>query len=133
MGVLTGDLERDERVVKITRWLSYSLLGLIVAIFITMCIVTGYCNNRYRALAREYNAVIEQRDSIRRECSRLGSLDCITVNMSLTINNKNALGVTINQGTQISRTMAKYTRDEVLTAMDSLYKERSGNGYFQQE
>lgn len=100
----------------------YTITTVIIIALTIACVALGIKSskvNMYRDTIKEQTAQI---DSLQRKCEELGNMDCITVNTTFEINNKNILSVNTTQANNISRTYATYTKNEVLAALDSLDK-----------
>lgn len=105
---------------NVIRWIRIAIEGAFLLTFIFLCVAVGLKNKNIRTLKTNLKYESQLVDSLERKCERLGAVDCITVETSCIINNKGL--VNVNQTNQISKTVATYTRDEVLNAMDSLNK-----------
>lgn len=104
------------------RWIRIAIEGLFIIVFVGLCIAVGVKNKTIRQAKSTIKFQTETIDSLQKRCDKLGAVDCITVETSCIINNKGLVNVA--QTNQISKTVAHYTRDEVLAAMDSLNNAR---------
>lgn len=120
MGVLTGDLERDERMMKILRYVAYGILAAMVITITALGITVGVQKGEIKRLKNRVNVQTEAVDIIAAQRDSLAKLDCITVTSQVIIQQKGLVNTT--QANLISKTVATYTRDEVLMAIDSLNK-----------
>ena len=108
---------------KIYKWakgIAYGLLCAFVAVFIILAVAVSSKNKTIRTLKANQ---IDQTELVIRANARadsLAKLECVTVNTTIVMNNKGL--VNVNQTNQISRTVAEYTRGEVLLAIDSMNK-----------
>lgn len=100
------------------KWIRIGIEGAFLLTFILLCVAVGVKNKTIKRQKATIKAQTETVDSLQNRCDRLGAVDCITVETSCIINNKGLVNVA--QTNQISKTVATYTRDEVLAAMDSL-------------
>lgn len=103
---------------KIVKWIRIGIEAAFVIVFIALSIAVGSKNRKINTLKKDLRSQTETVDSLKNRCDRLGEVDCITVETSCIINNKGLVNVA--QTNQISKTVATYTKDEVLSAWDSL-------------
>lgn len=99
-----------------------TIIGLAIAVGVQKKTIKRL-NNRIDFQREEVAYWMNERDS-------LAKLDCITVTAVVNITQKGL--VNLQQTTQISKTVASYTREEALYAIDSLRK-LNENGNIQQE
>ena len=89
-----------------------------IAVFVILCVAVAKKNQTIRRQKEALEFQCGVTDSLQRTVNDLASMDCIRVETSCIINNKGL--VNVSQTNQISKTIATYTRGEVLMAMDSL-------------
>lgn len=105
------------------KWLKsaiYAFVGAFIGVFILLCVAVSAKNKTIKTLKANQ---IDQTELVLKANARadsLARLECVTVNTTIVMNNKGL--VNVNQTNQISRTVAEYTRGEVLLALDSLNK-----------
>lgn len=108
---------------KINKWakgMAYGFIGAFIGVFILLCIAVGAKNKTIKTLkAKEYDQT-EYVANLRAYADSLAKLECVTVNNTVVINQKGLVNTT--QANLISKSVATYTRDEVLHALDSLNK-----------
>lgn len=103
---------------KIVKWTAYSIEAAMVITIIALSIAVGAKNHKikeYKAAMKYQSGIV---DSLNRTVNDLWGQECIRVETSCIINNKGL--VNVSQTNQISKTIATYTRGEVLMALDSL-------------
>lgn len=105
-----------------TKLIIGALVSVIVIGLVLACIGLGIKSSKVGIYKDTIKAQTAKIDSLQRKCDELGNMDCITVNTTFEINNKNILSVNTTQANNISRTYASYTKKEVLAALDSLNK-----------
>lgn len=104
-----------------SKWLKtaiYAFVGAFIGVFIILCIAVSAKNKTIKTLKEQVRYECSLNDSLQGKIERLGAVDCITINTICQITNKGL--VNVSQTNQISKTVATYTKDEVLAAMDSL-------------
>lgn len=106
-----------------SKWIKsamYALVGAFLGVFILLCIAVNAKNKTIKRLKANQ---MDQTELVLRANARadsLAKLECVTVNNTVVINQKGL--VNVQQANQISKTVATYTREEVLHALDSLNK-----------
>ncbi len=105
---------------KVIKWIAYGIEAAIVALLIILCITVGAKNKKIKAYKATVKAQTETIDSLKAKCDQLWGMDCITVNTICNIQQKGLVNTTAS--TQISKSVAEYTRGEVLMALDSITK-----------
>jgi hypothetical protein len=98
----------------------YTITTAIIIALTIACISLGIKSSNVKTYKDTIKAQTVQIDSLKHKCDELGNMDCITVNTTFTINNKNVLSVNMTQANNISRTYSTLTKYEVLHALDSL-------------
>ena len=102
-----------------------AILGAIIPSFvIILCIAIAKKNATIREQKAEIKAFTEQVDSLNGVVGRLWGMDCITVNTVCNIQQKGLVNTTAS--TQISKSVAEYTRGELVMALDSITKANKG-------
>lgn len=105
---------------KWAKWIAYGIMTAFVVVFILLCVAVGVKNKTIKTLkAKEYDNT-EYVANLRAYADSLAKLECVTVNNTVVINQKGLVNTT--QANQISKTVATYTRDEVIHALDSINK-----------
>jgi len=107
---------------KVAKWITYSLMAAFVVVFIILCVAVGQKNKAIKKLKSNYTDQTELVIKANARADSLAKLECVTVNNTVVINQKGLVNTT--QANQISKTVATYTRDEVLHALDSLNKQK---------
>ena len=97
-----------------------AIAAAFVLVFIILCITIGVKNKTIKAQKNTIKAQIETIDSLQAKCDQLWGMDCITVNTICNIQQKGLVNTTAS--TQISKTVAEYTRGELVMALDSISK-----------
>lgn len=114
-------MKLDEK--KIKKGFKITTIVLLVVFFIEVVVLCCSVVSKSRQL-KAYRAQnltqIEQIAKANAKADSLAKLDCITINNTVVINTKGL--VNINQTNQVAKTVATYTRGEVLNAIDSLQK-----------
>lgn len=105
---------------KWAKGIAYGLLGAFLGVFILLCVAVGVKNKTIKKLKANQMDQTELVLKANARADSLAKLECVTVNTTIVMNNKGL--VNVNQTNQISRTVAEYTRGEVLLALDSLQK-----------
>lgn len=109
--------------ITMNKWVKgviYGFVGAFVGVFILLCIAVNAKNKTIRTLkAKQYDQT-EYAANLRSYADSLAKLECVTINTTIVMNNKGL--VNVNQTNQISRTVAEYTRGEVIAALDSINK-----------
>lgn len=98
----------------------YAAIGVFLGVFILLCVAVGAKNKTIKKLKSNYTDQTELVLRANARADSLAKLECVTVNNTVVINQKGLINTT--QANQISKTVASYTRDEVLHALDSLNK-----------
>lgn len=107
---------------KWAKWIAYGIMTAFVVVFIALCISVGVKNKTIKSLkAKEYDQT-EYVANLRSYADSLAKLNCITVTSNVIVNQKGL--VNMQQATQISKSVATATREEVLHALDSLNKQQ---------
>ena len=107
---------------KWAKWIAYGIMTAFVVVFIALCIAVGVKNKTIKSLkAKEYDQT-EYVANLRSYADSLAKLNCITVTANVIVNQKGL--VNMQQATQISKSVATATREEVLHALDTLNKQQ---------
>ena len=112
---------------KIHKWakgIAYGLIGAFLGVFILLCVAVGAKNKTIKKYKEAQKAQIEYAEKVNAYADSLARLECVTVNNTVVINQKGIVNTT--QANQISKTVATYTREEVLHALDSLQRINNG-------
>jgi uncharacterized membrane protein YcjF (UPF0283 family) len=110
----------DFNVYKWAKWVAYGIIAAAVITIAALSIAVGVKNKTIKRLNNRIDWQAEEVAYWMGERDSLAKLDCITVTANIIINQKGL--VNLNQATQISKTVATYTREEALLAIDSLRK-----------
>lgn len=110
-------MEINENVIK---WIRIGIEGAFLLVFVILAITVGVKNKNLKTYKAKINDQTELVMKANARADSLAKLECVTVNTTIVMNNKGL--VNVNQTNQISRTVAEYTRGEVLLALDSLNK-----------
>ena len=113
-----------EKAAKAVKWTAYCIEAAFLIVFILLCVAVSSKNKTIKAQKNTIKAQIETIDSLKAKCDQLWGMDCITVNTICNIQQKGLVNTTAS--TQISKTVAEYTRGELVTALDSISKANNG-------
>ena len=102
------------------RWIRIAIEGAFLAVFVILCIAVAAKNRAIKQQKAALKGDIETIADIQAYADSLAKLECVTVNNTVVINQKGLVNTT--QANQISKTVATYTREEVLHALDSINK-----------
>lgn len=108
------------KIYKIANWIAYGIIAAFVVVFIILCISVGAKNKTIKAYKGQIKAQTEEYAGLQAYADSLAKLECVTVNNTVVINQRGLVNTT--QANQISKTVATYTREEVLHALDSINK-----------
>lgn len=103
---------------KAVKWIRIGIEAAFIAVFVILCVAVGAKNHkikRYKDAMKYQSGIV---DSLNRTVNDLWGQECIKVDVICNIQQKGV--VNLNQSTQIAKSVATYTRGEVLMAMDSL-------------
>ena len=114
----------SEKAFKAVKWTAYTLEAAFLVVFIILCVAVNSKNRTISGQKAELKAQSEQIDSLNCVVGRLWGMDCITVNTICNIQQKGLVNTTAS--TQISKSVAEYTRGEILTALDSITRANNG-------
>lgn len=109
---------------KIVKWVRIGIEAAFLVVFVVLCIAVGAKNHKikeYKAAMKYQSEIV---DSLNRTVNDLWGQECVKVDVICNIQQKGV--VNLNQSTQIAKSVATYTRGEVLMALDSL--DRINNG-----
>ena len=107
----------NENVIK---WIRIAIEGAFLLTFIFLCVAVGLKNKKLKQYKEGVAYQTELIASANARADSLAKLNCISVTSNVIVNQKGL--VNLQQATQISKSVATATRDEVLNAMDSLNK-----------
>lgn len=110
----------SEKAFKAVKYIAYTLEAAFLVVFVILCVALNSKNRTIREQKAELKAFTEQVDSLNGVVGKLWGMDCITVNVIANLQQKGV--VNLNQSTQISKSVAEYTRGEILMALDSVTK-----------
>lgn len=113
-----------EKAFKAVKWTAYTLEAAFLVVFIILCVAVGAKNKTIKACKQQVKAQTETIDSLNCVVGRLWGMDCITVNTICNIQQKGLVNTTAS--TQISKSVAEYTRGEILMALDSVTRANNG-------
>lgn len=105
---------------NIIKWIAYGIEAAFLIVFIVLCVAISAKNKTIRTQKQQLKAQIETIDSLKLKCDQLWGMDCVSISVICNLQQKGV--VNLNQSTQISKSVAEYTRGELLTAIDSLNK-----------
>ena len=111
------------KLINVTKWIARAIWVAFVIAAVAICVGVSQKNKTIKRLKQERQT---QTEMIMRETARadsLAKLERITVNSTIVVNQKGIVNTT--QANLISKTVATYTRDEVLNAIDSLNKAKT--------
>lgn len=114
-------------------WAKKAAYAILIAAALTIIGLAIAVGVQKKTIKRLNNRIDYQREEVAywmNERDSLAKLDCITVTAVVNITQKGL--VNLQQTTQISKTVASYTREQALYAIDSLRK-LNENGNIQQE
>lgn len=100
------------------KWIAAAVEAAFLIVFILLAVAVGVKNKTIRQAKATIKTQTETIDSLKAKCDQLWGMDCITINTVCNITQKGLVNTTAS--TQISRTVAEYTRGELITALDSL-------------
>lgn len=107
---------------KIVKCVAYGVLAAMVVTIIALSIAVGAKNRTIKAYRQQAKAKTEEYAGLQAYADSLAKLECVTVNNTVVINQKGLINTT--QANQISKTVATYTREEVLHALDSINNQK---------
>lgn len=109
----------NSNISKAAVWIARGVMITGLVAFIMLAVAVGKQNKKIK----EYRQIItEQAETITDQTNTINRLwgeECVTVNVTCNITQKGL--VTINQANQISKSVATYTRGQMLMAIDSLH------------
>jgi hypothetical protein len=108
------------KIYRIAQWVAHVMWVALVIVTVILAIGVSQKNKTLKRMKAERYEQTEMLYKANMRADSLAKLDCITVNSTIVINQKGL--VNLQQANQISRSVATYTRDEVLQAIDSMYK-----------
>lgn len=94
-----------------------SILTAFLIVFIVLCVTINKKNIKIKAYKNELKNVELVIDSLERTNKLLSSQDCITVNCTFEITNKNIFSASNIVATQIAKEAASITRKEILDSL----------------
>lgn len=103
---------------KIAKAIVYGLMIAFVAVFITLCIAVGAKNKKIKEYKEGVAYQTELIAKANAKADSLAKLECVSISNTIVINQKGLVNTT--QANQISKSIATYTRQEILEALDSL-------------
>lgn len=107
-----------EKAFKAVKYIAYTLEAAFLVVFVILCIAIAKKN----ATIKEYKEAMKYQseivDSLNQSVKDLWGMDCIKVDVICNIQQKGV--VNVQQSTQVAKSVATYTRGEVLMALDSL-------------
>ena len=105
---------------NIIKWIAYGIEAAFLIVFIVLCVAVSAKNKTIKAQKAELKAQIETIDSLKLKCDQLWGMDCVSISVICNMQQKGLINTAAS--TQISKSIAEYTRGELLTAIDSLNK-----------
>ena len=108
------------KIYRIANWIAYGLLAAFIVVFIALCITVGAKNKTIKSYKQQLKSNTEAYADVQAYADSLAKLECVTVNNTIVINQKGLVNTTA--ANNISKTVATYTREELLHALDSLNK-----------
>lgn len=107
-----------EKAFKAVKYIAYGLEAAFLVVFIILCIAVSHKNKVIGEYREALRYQCEITDSLNRTVNDLWGQECVRVETSCIINNKGL--VNLNQTNQISKSIATYTRGEMVMALDSV-------------
>lgn len=108
-------MELNENVI---RWIRIAIEGTFLLVFIALAVTVAVKNKTIKKLKSNYTDQTELVLKANARADSLAKLNCISVTSNVIVNQKGL--VNLQQATQISKSVATATREEVLNALDSL-------------
>ena len=108
-------MELNENVI---RWIRIAIEGAFLLVFIALAVTVAVKNKTIKKLKSNYTDQTELVLKANARADSLAKLNCISVTSNVIVNQKGL--VNLQQATQISKSVATATREEVLLALDSL-------------
>lgn len=103
---------------KWAKAIAYSLSAAFVAVFIILCIAVGVKNHKIKEYKEALKFQCEVTDSLQRTVNDLWGQECVKVDVICNIQQKGL--VNVQQTTQVAKSVATYTRGEMVMALDSV-------------
>lgn len=103
---------------KIVKWVAYGIEAAMVITIVALSIAVGAKNRTIKAYRQQLKAQTEEYAGIQAYADSLAKLECVSVANTIVVNQKGLVNTTA--ANQISRTVATYTREEIISALDSL-------------
>lgn len=107
-------------ITKAAVWIARGVMITALIAFIMLAVAVGKQNKKIK----EYRSIItEQAETITDQTNTINRLwgeECVTVNVTCNITQKGLINTTASN--QISKSVATYTRGQMLMAIDSLHK-----------
>lgn len=97
-----------------------ALCALFLILFAILCITVSAKNKTIRSLKQGQTNQTELVLQAQARADSLAKLECVTISNTIVINQKGLVNTTA--ANNISKTVATYTREEILDAIDSLNK-----------
>lgn len=94
-----------------------SILTAFLVVFIVLCVAVSKKSTKIKTYKNELRRVELVVDSLERTNKLLSSQDCITVNCTFEITNKNIFSASNIVATQIAKEAASITRKEILDSL----------------
>lgn len=110
------------KVYKIANWIAYGIIAAFIVVFIILCISVGAKNKTIKGYKQQLKAQTEEYADIQAYADSLAKLECVTISNTIVVNQRGLINTTA--ANNISKTVATYTREELLNALDSLNKTR---------
>ena len=103
---------------KIIKWIAYGIETAMVITIIALGIAVGVKNKAIKGYKQQLKGQTEEYAGLQAYADSLAKLECVTVNNTVVIQQKGLVNTT--QANLISKTVATYTREELVSALDSL-------------
>ena len=108
----------DEKIKKIAKWITIGIEAAFIIVFVALCITVAKKNSTIKQYKEALKYQCEVTDSLNKTVNDLWGQECIRVDVICNVQQKGV--VNFQQSTQVAKSVATYTRGEVLMAMDSL-------------
>lgn len=106
---------------KIFKFLSNNKLILFIVMVVIIMLIVNHRIKENIDLEKSKTELLQHKiDSLVNENNRLKSLNCITINTSINLNNKNIFSTNKTDITNYVSTISKITREELLKHLDSI-------------
>lgn len=105
---------------KLIKWVSIAIETALIVTFILLCVAVGVKNKKLKQYKEGVAYQTELIASANARADSLAKLECVTITNTIVVNQKGLVNTTA--ANQIAKTVASYSREEILEAIDSLNK-----------